>query len=404
MAWRGVHKDQTLCRRTEQAAREHRTTLQARLTEYGIANAESHVQLTACFEGQGLLHLFQRNGKVSFDKEMLEEMEGHHPAIPLLRATRKINALLESHFLGDEFVGGDGRVHPNYSQLGTHTGRQTSWGPNILGLGRVFRPLVVPEPGRGLGEVDLAQIEVGIAGAVYHDDNLVEMFNTGDVYSAMALDFFRAELPEEDRSLSSTQFKAKYKALRAKMKTCTLGIIYGMTAYGLALRLSVSQEEAARMLDRFMAMFSTLKEALAEVPSFGALCGYSATVSGLRRYRAVRTGPLSIWERNWLTNYPVQGAAAVAFKAAGNRLDKLYQRYDARLLVPLHDAYLFEAPLDRLADVATLTERVLCETVQEYFPMLQPRAEINIEHPNCWNKDGHFDSVERWMEDPLFSL
>ena len=105
-----------------------------------------------------------------------------------------------------------------------------------------------------------------------------------------------------------------------------------------------------------------------------------------------------------MTNHPVQGSAAVVFKVAGNRLDKLYRRYDARLLVPLHDAYLFEAPLDTLQEVASLTGRVLCETVQEYFPVLQPRVETNIEYPACWNKDGRFDSVERWMEDPTFSM
>jgi DNA polymerase-1 len=100
----------------------------------------------------------------------------------------------------------------------------------------------------------------------------------------------------------------------------------------------------------------------------------------------------------------VQGSAAVVFKAAGNRLHRLYRQHDAWLLVPLHDAYLFEAPLEVLPEVARLTERVLCEAVQEYFPMLRPRAEVNIVCPGCWNKDGHADSVERWLEDPLFSL
>jgi DNA polymerase-1 len=405
MVWRGVRKDQELCRRAESASHARRERLRALLaTEHGIANPDSHAQLQAYFESQGLLHLFRRHGQVSFAKEMLEEFADHHPAIPVLRAYRRISRLLESRILGNEFVGADGRVHPNYIQLGAHTGRQTSWGPNLLGLGRVCRPLAVAEPGRGVGEADLSQIEVGIAAAVHHDEQLIEMFNTGDVYSAMAQLFFREELPEADRRMPTEQFKRKHKGLRASMKVCTLGIIYGLTALGLALRLKISVPEAAALLDRFMSMFPTLRKALAEAPAFGALRGYVETCTGLRRYRGQSAGSLANWERNWMNNHVVQGSAAVAFKAAGNRLDRLYRQYDAWLLVPLHDAYVFEAPLEVLPQVAELTGRVLCEAVQEYFPVLRPRAEINIQNPACWNKDGHFDSVERWLEDPLFTL
>jgi DNA polymerase-1 len=405
MAGRGVRLDRDLCRRVESVAHDHAERLRARLAaEHGIANPDSHPQLQDFFHARGLLHLFRRDGRVSFDKQMLEEFQGHHPAIALLRAYRRVSGLMKTRLLGEEFVGADGRVHPNYTQLGTHTGRQTSWGPNILGLGRVFRPLVVPEPGRGLGEADLSQIEVGVAAAVHRDDRLIDMFNTGDVYSAMAQDFFGDRLPEGDRAMPSGLFKKKHKDLRDRMKTCTLGIIYGLTAHGLALRLKTQGSAAAALLGRFMAMFPTLRQALAETPDFGGLRGYVETSTGLRRHRDRPRGALPGWERNWMNNHLVQGSAAVVFKAAGNRLDRLYRRYGAWLLVPLHDAYLFEAPLGVLREVADLTGRVLCEAVQEYFPALRPRAEVNIEYPGCWNKDAHHDSVERWLQDPAYSL
>jgi DNA polymerase-1 len=359
MAWRGVRKDRALCARVKQTAGEHLAALKEFIAGHGIASPESHPQLKAFFEARGLIHLFSRDGKITFDKDMLDEVADHHPVIPPLRAARRINTLLKSRILEDEFVGADGRLHPNYTQLGTHTGRQTSSAPNILGLGRVFRPLILPEDGRGLGEVDLSQIEVGIAAAVYHDDRLVEMFNTGDVYSAMALDFYRDRLPEADRDLPHEEFKNKYKDKRARMKVCTLGIIYGLTPHGLALRLKTSEAAAGELQGRFMRMFPDLKSALADTPGYGGLRGYVETSTGLRHYRARRSGGLSSWERNWMTNHPVQGSAAVVFKAAGNRLDKLYRQYDAWLVVPLHDAYLFEAPLDALDEVAALTDRVL---------------------------------------------
>jgi DNA polymerase-1 len=282
MAGRGVRLDRGLCRRAESVAHEHAERLRARLAaEHGIANPDSHPQLEDFFQARGLLHLFRRDGKVSFDKGMLEEFEGHHPAIALLRAYRRVSGLVKTRILAEEFVGADARVHPNYTQLGTHTGRQTSWGPNLLGLGRVFRPLVVPEPGRGLGEADLSQIEVGIAAAVHRDDRLIDMFNTGDVYSAMAQDFFHDRLPAEDRTMPSHLFKKKHKGLRDRMKTCTLGIIYGLTAHGLALRLKTPEPAAKALLDRFMGMFPTLRQALAETPDFGGAGARSADVGAV---------------------------------------------------------------------------------------------------------------------------
>jgi DNA polymerase-1 len=68
----------------------------------------------------------------------------------------------------------------------------------------------------------------------------------------------------------------------------------------------------------------------------------------------------------------------------------------------MHDAFVFEAPLQYLDDVAVLTRRELTDAVTTFWPFLSPNAEINIDHPECWNKDGHWDSVERWMEDPAY--
>jgi DNA polymerase-1 len=89
---------------------------------------------------------------------------------------------------------------------------------------------------------------------------------------------------------------------------------------------------------------------------------------------------------------------------AGNRLDKLYQHYNARLIVPLHDAFVFEAPLETLVEVAALTERAMCEAIQECFPNLQPRVEVNIQRPDCWNKDGEVEPWRSWVRDCRLTL
>ncbi len=84
----------------------------------------------------------------------------------------------------------------------------------------------------------------------------------------------------------------------------------------------------------------------------------------------------------------MQGSAAVVFKAAGNWLDNLYRQYDARIIIPLHDAFIFETPLDALETVEELTSRVICDTLQEDFPVLWPQEEVNTSRSDCWNKDG----------------
>ncbi len=201
MAWRGVRVDREKCRRAAVACDAHLARLRPELARHGITDVRSPAQLQSLFGRLGLLDCFRRGGKLSFDKERLRALEGRHEAVPLIRAARRALDLQEERILTDELVGADGRVHPDHRQLGTHSGRQTSRWPNVLGLGRVFRPLVVPGPGRGIGEADWSQIEVGVAAAVYGDGRLAEMFNTGDVYSAMAQGFYRDELTAEERAL-----------------------------------------------------------------------------------------------------------------------------------------------------------------------------------------------------------
>ena len=401
--WFGFRVSESKRDEVLEAMDRHREACREMLAAYGIENVRSHPQLKRFFGQIGMLDYFRHNGGFSFAKKKLDVVPDKHPAIPLIRAARRANDLIAGRILDAELVGADGRMHSDHRQLGTHTGRQSSRWPNILGLGKVLRPLLVPDAGRGIGEADLSQIEVGIAGAVYRDENLIEMFNSGDVYSATALLFFQAELSEEDRRLESRAFKRKHSNLRDRMKACTLGIIYGLTPRGLAGYLDVSESEAKTLQQRFMDLFPTLRRNLKAASDFGGMSGFASTYTGLRRHRA-RRGRTTVWEKNWLSNHPVQGSAAVVFKAAGNRLDALYQQYDAWIIVPLHDSIVFEAPLEVLKDVAELTGRVLCETVQEYFPELRPRAEINIDHPEAWNKDGHADSLNRWLADPMYTL
>jgi len=357
--------------------------------DYGIENPRSHNDIDTFIRREGLLRHFQKGGQLSLGDDELKAKESLHPAIPKIRRARKLLEILSNKILQPGLAGVDGRVRPIHTHLGADTGRQTCCLPNVAGLNRRLKPVIVPPKGFGIGEIDLSQIEPGIAGAYYNDTELISMFNSGDVYAEMAKICFRDSLSDSDLSLKSKDFKIKYPDLRSQMKVCTLGLIYGMTPYGIAQNLNISEAEATVLQNRFMGMFPELTKALAMQKSRGATRGYATTVNGLKRYRGFSaTGRLTFWEKNWFANFPVQGSAAVVFKAAGNELYHRYKPYGARLIIPVHDSFVVESPLDRIEEVAALTGRIMCETVRRYFPELDPKADINILHPECWNKDG----------------
>jgi DNA polymerase-1 len=399
MTWDGVLVDAGECQKLLGACRRHEERLVADLAALGISDPNNNEQLKAYFGRAGLLASFHSGGGLSFDDEHLKAVEGGDAVARQVRDLRKVRRLQADKVLTGELVGADGRLHPEHVQLGAATGRNTMRAPNVGGVGRALRPLVVAEQGHGVGEVDLCQIEVMIAAAVYGDVELIGLVNRGDVYTGLAKRYYAGRLSPEDLALPDNRFKKRHRSLRDRMKVFVLAVIYGITPLGLSFQLGVPEEEAAAERDRFLGLFPALAGGLREAADVGAVRGYAELCSGLRRNRA-REGTPTPWECNWLTNTPVQGSGMVVFKAAGIRLYRRYQHYGARLLLPMHDAFVFEAPLPHLQAVAKATAEELRAAVQVYFPELEPRVEINIDHPSCWNKDGKWQSLHLWMTDP----
>lgn len=397
MEWNGVLTDQALTQRVKEACALRFSVLEARLKAMGLRNARSNSQLNEFFSKLGINGYFAGVDGHKFEKHLLQRHTDKHPAIPLIIELRQVGNIQSSGLLDLENIGTDGRMHPIYQQMGADTGRETAKKPNILGVPGLLRPVIIPIEGFGIGEVDLCQIEIGVTAAFYNDKQLISMFNKGDVYSAMAQSFFSGDLSEEDRQMEGAIFKRKHPEKRNQMKVCALAIIYGTGTPGLAAQLGVGEVEAEKVIKKFQVQFNALHVARERHMACSARKGYASTISGLRRYRGKSDIPTG-WEKRWLVNFPIQGSAASAFKLAGNRLDKIFIKYGARLLIPLHDSFVFVAPLGVLAEVAEITRRVMCEAVQEYFPELHPRAEVNISHPECWNKDGKRDLLDVWLQ------
>jgi len=366
--WAGVKVDYNKCTNIVAKIKpESDKLLEFLSTTYGIDNPRSHNSLKEFFQRERLLSRFKTAGGYAFDEEVLKRHRSVHHSIPIILRSRKLLDILSNKILKPTLSGIDGRVHPYHIQLGTDTGRQSCRYPNLAGLGRYLRPVIAPAKGYGIGEVDYSQMEQGVAGAFYGDDKLVDMYNTGDIYSAMVKTFFKDKLSSEDMALDLKEFKVKFSAYRDRMKVCTLGSLYGMTPHGIASELGVDMKEAQDFLRRFMGMFPSLASAIRGQHTLRSNQNFVNMINGLKRYKGkskytIRPGQIRTWENNWFVNTPIQGSAAVVFKDAGNRLRQAYKEYGARLIIPVHDSFVFEAPLDQLDVVASLTSEIMCET------------------------------------------
>ena len=391
MEWNGVGFDQE---RYDIIADTYRTSikkLEKKIAKHGIGNPRSHKVLQRFFKSAGIINKFAHGVKYSFEKEQLERNLDTHPVVRKLLNYRQLFNLLGSASKLEDFVAFDDRLHAQYHSVGAVSGRLTTHNPNIVGLDSRLRHLIKPEPGNGIGEADWCQFEVGITAAVYGDEKLLKMFNDGDVYTLMAKEFFKDKISNSERKLSDKTFKQRFPDLRDKMKICVLGVIYGMTPSTLSELLKCSRKEAQQLHRKFLQMFPSLSKAREETYINNERRGYATTATGLKRHRS-KINPRQVGKENWLINHPIQGTAAAIFKMTASRLDKLYRLHDARIIIPMHDAFVFEAPIDELDQVAHLTEQVMCETVREFYPMLQPRVEIDMQSPEHWGQRAEIQS------------
>ncbi len=393
MEFRGVHVDHeryaTLREACERACAYYADELQA----HGVDPPGSDDAFQRRME-----HLGHGDCFPSLDDGALEAAEGVHPAVRAFRLHRRYRQLARQAWE----IGPDGRVHPEHVQLGAATGRNSCRRPNLTGIGRVLRPVVTAPHERALVELDYGQIEVGVAAAEHDDPDLLDAYNSGDVYAAAAQRFFEGEIPDGERSLDPREFRRRRPELREAMKPFVLSVLYGGGPETIAARFGISPAEAERRIERFLELFPRLRLGLAEEEAFGLIRGHASIVSGLRR-RVDPCAPIG-WVRRVFRNTPIQGGAAVVFKKAIADLDRAFRGTDVWPVLPLHDAVLMECPAGEIDEVAERARRIMEDALRAYYPKLLPRVEVNKAHPECWNKDGHADSLDRFLADPEFRL
>jgi DNA polymerase-1 len=301
----------------------------------------------------------KRRGKTGFstDARVLQAIRDEHPIIAKIERWRELTKLVQTYLEQlPAAIGPDGRLHTTLLQTNTATGRLASINPNLQNIpirsetGREIRACFVAEPGNVLISVDYSQVELRVLAHIADEEVLRQIFLRGeDVHTETAAAVF------------DTAPEALTVAMRSKAKMVNYGIVYGLSAYGLADRLRIPQEEAQEFIDRYLERFPAVARFMTDAVTQAEEHGYVSTLFGRRRQVP------EIRARNWQTrklgerlavNSIIQGTAADIIKVAMVRChDALATAGLAtRVILQIHDELLFEGPEEeaqRAAEIAS---------------------------------------------------
>jgi DNA polymerase-1 len=262
-----------------------------------------------------------------------------------------------------------GRLHTRLSQTGAATGRLSSSNPNLqnipvrTALGREIRAAFIASPGRLLLSADYSQIELRILAHLSEDAVLVEAFRRGeDIHSRTAQEVFGvapfAQTPEH----------------RRVAKVINFGVIYGLSAFGLAQQLGIEQREAAKFIAAYFERYSGVKKYLDAQIAEVRRSGFTRTLFGRTRPIPEINSPqpnLRSFAERTAMNTPMQGAAADLIKLAMIELDRrLAGEFKAQMILQVHDELLFEAPEAEIPRLTQLVKEVMQGVYELRVPLV----------------------------------
>ena len=324
----------------------------------------------------------QRKTKTGYstDAQTLERLRDQHPIVETLLAYREVEKLRSTYGVGLlAEVAPDGRIHASFNQTVARTGRLSSDAPNLHNIpvrsegGKRFREVFVPKDGSVFLVADYNQIELRVIAHLAGDPGLLEAFLEGrDIHRATAAAVF-AVAPE-----------AVTAAQRNRAKMVSYGLAYGMEAYGLAQRLSISVEEATEILNQYFVAFPSVRAYMDQTVADARMRGYTETEFGRRRqlpeltsdnYRVRQSA-----ERQAM-NAGIQGLAADIFKIALVRLDAEFEAAGlaSRIVLQVHDEIVVETEEAEREEVRRLT----LQAMENAYPLRVP-LEVNIAWGTNW--------------------
>jgi DNA polymerase-1 len=274
-----------------------------------------------------------------------------------------------------------GRIHTSFHQTSTATGRLSSSDPNLQNIptrteigGRIRAAFVAP-PGSVLVAADYSQIELRLLAHFSEDEQLIAAFGAGlDLHRLTASHVFG--LPEAEVTA----------AMRDAAKRINFGILYGISPYGLARELGISQTEAREYIERFFSAYPGVRAFIGRLIERATQAGYAETILGRRR-PLFDLGSRNVGRRNFdrrnAINTPIQGSAADLIKLAMIKIDRqlVADRSLGKMILQIHDELLFEterAALDRA--IATIVD-----TMENVLPLRVP-LRVKVASGEDWSQ------------------
>ena len=302
------------------------------------------------------------SGTWSTDASVLQELADQGHALPALTLEHRQLAKLRSTYteaLVDEIDRTTGRVHTRFAQAVASTGRLSSTEPNLQNIpirteeGARIRKAFIAEPGHVLVSCDYSQIELRLMAHVADIPALKEAFATGqDIHARTASEVFGVPIEGMDRTT------------RNRAKAINFGIIYGISAFGLARQLSIEAGEARDYIAAYFDRYPGIRAYMERTKEEARINGYVLTPFGRRCWVpgiADRTPQKRAYAERQAINAPLQGGAADVIKAAMVQLPRALADagLQARLLLQVHDELLFEATVEQAAATAAVAKRVM---------------------------------------------
>ena len=317
------------------------------------------------------------SGAPSTDEEVLAELAADYPLPAKLLEHRSLAKLKGTYTdkLPLMVNAATGRVHTNYAQAVAVTGRLSSNDPNLQNIpirtpeGRRVREAFIAPAGHSILSADYSQIELRIMAHISGDEGLLKAFGEGiDVHRATASEVFGVAVPE----VSSEQ--------RRYAKVINFGLIYGMSAFGLAGNLGIDRTAATAYIDRYFARYPGVKRYMDETKISAREKGYVETLFGRRVYLPEingGNGPRKSAAERQAINAPMQGTAADLIKLAMIAVQGVLdtERRATRMIMQVHDELVFEVPAAELDWARTEVPRIMASVAALKVPLL---AEVGV--------------------------
>jgi DNA polymerase-1 len=335
-------------------------------------NLDSPKQLgTILFEKMNLPVLRKTpTGQPSTAEDVLEELAESYPLPRLILEHRNLSKLKSTYTdkLPEQINEKTGRVHTSYHQAVAATGRLSSQDPNLQNIpirtleGRRIRQAFVAPAGHVLLAADYSQIELRIMAHLSGDDGLLNAFASDqDIHQATAAEVFGTRLDE----VTADQ--------RRSAKAVNFGLIYGMSAFGLAKQLGIARGTAQEYIDLYFARYPGVKRYMEETRAAARAQGYVETVFGRRLYLPdinARNKQFAQAAERAAINAPMQGTAADIIKRAMISVDRMCAGGPgARLIMQVHDELVLEVRADRVAEVSAAVRRHMMDAASLRVPL-----------------------------------